>query len=432
MGKLWAVIRREYVERVRSKWFLVGTFLGPLFMIVITVLPGVIASKTKASSVSSNIVIIDASGTELGERVKARLAVPAADEVASLKAVPLLRVVRPDSIAAAESLATKLVIDKARVGYLVITDSTALGQKARYAGRNASTLSDMQLLRDAVRQTVLSMRFEKEGIDRARIDRLSNVRIQIDAERLDERGRGNSGIGSLILGYLVAFLLYMMIALYGQSILRGVMEEKTTRVAEVVVASVPTDTLLAGKVLGGGAVGITQQLIWVACGLLLYVVREPLMKALGVDQLPFSLPSVSLVFVGVVMAFYLLGFLFYASLFAAVGAMVSNQEDAQQASMPVMVLLVFSVIFMQPMLLAPQSNFARLLSLFPSSAPILMPLRMSMVQVPWYEVVGALLSVAVACVFSIWASARIYRVGLLMYGKRPSLRELVRWVRYAG
>ena len=432
MGKLWAVIRREYVERVRSKWFLVGTFLGPLFMIVITVLPGVIASKTKASSVSSNIVIIDASGTELGERVKARLAVPAADEVASLKAVPLLRVVRPDSIAAAESLATKLVIDKARVGYLVITDSTALGQKARYAGRNASTLSDMQLLRDAVRQTVLSMRFEKEGIDRARIDRLSNVRIQIDAERLDERGRGNSGIGSLILGYLVAFLLYMMIALYGQSILRGVMEEKTTRVAEVVVASVPTDTLLAGKVLGGGAVGITQQLIWVACGLLLYVVREPLMKALGVDQLPFALPSVSLVFVGVVMAFYLLGFLFYASLFAAVGAMVSNQEDAQQASMPVMVLLVFSVIFMQPMLLAPQSNFARLLSLFPSSAPILMPLRMSMVQVPWYEVVGALLSVAVACVFSIWASARIYRVGLLMYGKRPSLRELVRWVRYAG
>ena len=432
MGKLWAVVRREYVERVRSKWFLVGTFLGPLFMIAITVLPGVIAAKTKASSASSNIVIIDASGTELGERVKARLSVPAPDEVPSLKAVPLLRVVRPDSIAAAESLATKLVITKARLGYLVFTDSTALGQKARYAGRNASTISDMQLVRDVVRQTVLSMRFEQEGIDRAKIDRLSNVRIQIDAERLDERGRGNSGIGSLILGYLVAFLLYMMIALYGQSILRGVMEEKTTRVAEVVVASVPTNTLLAGKVLGGGAVGITQQLIWVACGLLLYVVRDPIFKALGVDQLPFSLPSVSLGFVAVVMVFYLLGFLFYASLFAAVGAMVSNQEDAQQASMPVMVLLVCSVIFMQPMLLAPQGNFARLLSLFPSSAPILMPLRMSMVQVPWYEVAGAIASVAVACAVAIWVSARIYRVGLLMYGKRPSVKELVRWVRYSG
>ena len=118
MGKLWAVVRREYVERVRSKWFLVGTFLGPLFMIAITVLPGVIAAKTKASSASSNIVIIDASGTELGERVKARLSVPAPDEVPSLKAVPLLRVVRPDSIAAAESLATKLVITKARLGFL--------------------------------------------------------------------------------------------------------------------------------------------------------------------------------------------------------------------------------------------------------------------------------------------------------------------------
>ena len=432
MAKLWAVIRREYIERVRSKWFLIGTFLGPVFMLAITILPAVMASKTRASSTSGNIVIIDASGTELGARVQARLAIPGPDDVPGTKAVPSLKVVARAGIAAAESLATKAVIAKDRVGYLVLTDSTALGQRTRYAGRNASTMSDMQLVRDAVRQTVLSMRFEKEGIDRAKIELLSAVRIQIDAERLDERGRGNSGIGSLILGYLVAFLLYMMIALYGQSILRGVMEEKTTRVAEVVVASVPTDTLLAGKVLGGGAVGITQQLIWVLCGLGLYVVREPIFKALGVDQLPFSMPSVSLAFVGIVMLFYILGFLFYASLFAAVGAMVSNQEDAQQASMPVMVLLVFSVIFMQPMLLAPQGNFARLLSIFPSSAPILMPLRMSMVQVPWYEVVGSIASVAVACLLSIWVSARIYRVGLLMYGKRPSIRELVRWVRYAG
>ena len=432
MGKLWAVIRREYIERVRSKWFLIGTFLGPVFMLAITILPAVMASKTRASSTSSNIVIIDASGTELGARVKARLAIPGPEDVPGTKPVPSLKVVDRAGIAAAESLATRSVIAKERVGYLVLSDSTPLGQRTRYAGRNASTMSDMQLVRDAVRQTVLSMRFEKEGIDRAKIEQLSAVRIQIDAERLDERGRGNSGIGSLILGYLVAFLLYMMIALYGQSILRGVMEEKTTRVAEVVVASVPTDTLLAGKVLGGGAVGITQQLIWVLCGLGLYVVREPIFKSLGVDQLPFSMPSVSLAFVGIVMLFYILGFLFYASLFAAVGAMVSNQEDAQQASMPVMVLLVFSVIFMQPMLLAPQGNFARLLSIFPSSAPILMPLRMSMVQVPWYEVVGSIASVAVACLLSIWVSARIYRVGLLMYGKRPSIRELVRWVRYAG
>ena len=432
MGKLWAVVRREYIERVRSKWFLVGTFLGPVFMLAITIVPGVIASKTKASNTSSNIIIIDASGTELGARVQSRLALPAPGDVAENKPVPALRVVDAAGIAAAESLATTSVITKQRVGYLVLTDSTALGKRARYSGRNASTMSDMQVVRDAVRQTVLSMRFEKEGIDRAKIEQLSSVRIQVDAERLDERGRGNSGIGSLILGYLVAFLLYMMIALYGQSILRGVMEEKTTRVAEVVVASVPTDTLLAGKVIGGGAVGITQQLIWVLCGVGLYLFREPLLKALGADQLPFAMPSVGLGFVAIVMLFYILGFLFYASLFAAVGAMVSNQEDAQQASMPVMVMLIFSVIFMQPMLLAPQGGFATVLSIFPSSSPILMPLRMSMVEVPWYEVAGAIGILVVSCAASIWVSARIYRVGLLMYGKRPSVRELVRWVRYSG
>jgi len=432
MDKLFAIIRREYVEKVRSKWFLVMTFLGPVFFAAVVIIPGVLAARTKASSQVANIAVLDASQSPLGERVMTRLkSMPRTDSM-SVAASPRLVVVDPAGLAAAETTATKAVLNKSRAGYLVLTDSTLRGETGRYAGRNASSIADVQLLSDAVRQSVLSLRLEKAGLNPDTIRALTTVRVRLNSEVVDERGRGGSGIGAFIVGYIVAFLLYMMIVLYGQSILRGVMEEKTTRVAEVVVASVPSETMLAGKVLGIGAVGITQQIVWIVSGALLIQVREPIMAKFGLANLPFTMPSISAGYLAVVLLFYLLGYIFYAALFAAVGAMVSNQEDAQQAAIPVTMLLVVSILFMQPMLIAPQSTLSRVMSLIPISSPILMPLRMSLVDVPWYEVAASVGLISLACVGSIWVSGRIYRVGLLMYGKRPSLRELVRWVRYAG
>jgi ABC-2 type transport system permease protein len=144
-----------------------------------------------------------------------------------------------------------------------------------------------------------------------------------------------------------------------------------------------------------------------------------------------ALPSLSMPTALALLLFFVLGFIFYASLFAAIGAMVNSQEDVQQASMPVMLLLVSSVIFMTPIMTNPGSGLARTMSLLPFSAPILMPLRMTLVPVPWFEVVGSIAGVAIACLAAIWVSARIYRVGLLMYGKKPSFKELGRWVRYS-
>jgi ABC-2 type transport system permease protein len=225
------------------------------------------------------------------------------------------------------------------------------------------------------------------------------------------------------------------------------MEEKTTRVAEVVVSSVSTDTLLAGKVVGIGLVAITQVVAWVALSVAMGVYVLPvILKSFGgapaaggaaggapnMTQVMAALPSLSVGTGLALLAFFVLGFTFYASLFAAVGAMVNSQEDAQQASMPVMLLLVASIIFMTPILTNPSSGLARTMSLLPFSAPILMPLRMTLIPVPWWELAASLGGVALACLVAIWLSARIYRVGLLMYGKRPSVAELARWVRYAG
>jgi len=430
MDKVFAVFKREYLERVRSKWFLIATLLGPVFMAVLIVLPAVLAMKTRTSSRLSDIVIIDATGTDLGTRVSQTLAQSSAQAP-----VPRVRAVSAEEIAREEETATQAVVRREAVGYLILDANTLAGKSMKYAGRNATALIDVQSLERTVRQSILAQRLEREGIDPGRVASLTNVRIEARTEKITDRGKeGASGMASFFFGYGIVIVLYMMIAIYGQSILRGVLDEKTNRVAEVVVSSVKPDVLLAGKIVGSGMVALTQVAAWLLMSLLLYQMRGPVLGAFGAPaaaaaavKIPSLPPGVALIFV----AFFVMGFIFYAALFGAVGAMVSNQEDVQSASMPVMMLLIASLIFLQPILLNPSSTLATTMSILPFSAPLMMPLRMTLITVPWYEIAGAILSVIAGCVLAIWVSARIYRVGLLMYGKRPTVKELVRWIRIA-
>ncbi len=349
---------------------------------------------------------------------------------------PRVRSIKIERLADEEKRATAEVINREALGYVVLDANTMGGKEMRYAGRNATSLVDIGSLERTVRQSLLNMRLENEGIDPGRVAVLTNVRLETKTEKITDRGReGASGMASLFFGYAIALLLYMMIAIYGQSIMRGVLEEKTNRVAEVVVASVKPDILLTGKILGSGSVAVTQVLVWLAMSFLIFLVRVPILKLFGAAPAMLGgairIPSVDPLVGVALFLFFILGFTFYAALFGAVGAMVSNQEDIQQAAMPVMLLLVSSIIFMSPILLAPSSTLAVTMSLLPFSAPLMMPLRMALIAVPWYEIIGSLVSVTVGSAIAIWLSARIYRVGLLMYGKRPSLKELGRWIRMA-
>jgi ABC-2 type transport system permease protein len=331
-------------------------------------------------------------------------------------------------LAAAESTATKAVMAKTMNGYMVLDSASLATARSRYAGKNASSLGEMQQIENAFRTAVLGERLERAGITGPRADSLTRVRGTVSTERITERGRGGSGFAGFIVGFIIAFLLYMMIMLYGQNIMRGVLEEKTTRVAEVVIASISPETLLAGKVIGVGAVGLTQQLVWLTFGAIGSMYGLGAMAAAGVN---FTLPHFSIFQIVTLVLFFLLGYTFYASIFAAVGAMCSSPEEANQAAFPAMLPLIASIVFVQPILSAPTSTLAQVMSMLPFSSPIIMPMVMSATQVPVWQVLTALVVLAVACVGTIWVSARIYRVGLLMTGKRPSLKELVRWVKYA-
>jgi ABC-2 type transport system permease protein len=332
-------------------------------------------------------------------------------------------------VAAAESLATRLVVADSVRGYLVLDSATLAAGAARYSGGNTTALFDMQRLESAVQRALVMWRIDQGGVDPELGRQLASTSVRLATERLSARGRGGSGELNLVAGLAVAMLLYFMMFIYGIAVMRGVLEEKQSRVAEVVIASVSPGRLLLGKVLGVCAVGLTQMAVWMAASAALWRVRGPLLGALGVESPGLSLPAVGGGVLAVLVAFFITGFLLYAGIFAATGASVNSEQEAQQAQTPVMVLLVSTIVFAQSVLMQPDGALARTLSLLPHSAPIMMPMRMTVTQVPAAEVALSLASVAVGAVLSIWAAARIYRVGLLMTGKRASVAELLRWLR---
>jgi ABC-2 type transport system permease protein len=427
MAKLWAIIKREYLERVRSKWFLIATFFGPIFFSAIIIVPAWLASRSKATTDVYNTTILDATGTGFGHR----LAINIAGDSTNPSRLPPVRLVPPSELTQAESAATHEVMRKEHSGYIVVNQETLAGESARYAGTNATSIADMAQIKSAIRQTILASRMEKEGLNDQKLKEITFIPLEFSTERITERGRAGSGMASVLFGFAIGFLLYMSIVIYGQTIMSGVLEEKTTRVAEVVMSSVPSDALLAGKVLGVGAVGLTQQIIWIVTTYVLLKLRTPIMARLGVPTVNFSLPDISLGAGILFLLFFLLGFIFYSSLYAAVGSSVNSESEARQAASPLMIMIVSTAVFIQPVLLNPTGTTSKVLSLIPISSPIIMPIRMAVTGVPPLEMAASLFFLAVGCLLALWLASRIYRVGLLMYGKRPTLKEMARWVSYA-
>ncbi|MGZ8375766.1 MAG: ABC transporter permease [Gemmatirosa sp.] len=444
--KLKAIVEREFMERVRTKWFFIITLLGPVLLSLLLFLPAWLASRDRGSSASGPIIVLDASGADVGQRIRQALSQPTSGLPAVMGSAARATIsvdVRPvsvDSLAPAESLATRAVMTKRAQGYLVVGPRVLEGDSARYSGRNATSVGDMARLTSAVRSALLDVRLERAGVPPDRVREVTRYRGGLQTERLTERGRGGSGQANLALALGVSFLLYISIVLYGQNVLRGVLEEKTTRVAEVVLSSVRSDTLLAGKVLGVGAVGLVQILVWIAGTMAVGAYLAPFMMraasggaagaatgGAAMSGIDFSIGAA-----GALLLFFVLGYTFYSSLYAAAGAMVNSEQEAQQVLQPLILPLVGTAMLIQPVLLNPTGTLARGAAIFPLSSPIIMPLRMSLTPVPAWEVALSVALLILSCLGAVWVAARIYRVGLLMYGKRPTMRELARWMRQAA
>ena len=425
MGRVGAVIRREYMERVRSTWFLIATLFGPLFFGVLMVVPAWLTIRGARSTEQARVIVLDATGTALGQRVVDRLRGGLFGDTTGARVVT----VPPMELAQAESSATQAVMRREATGFLVLDESAMRDTIVRYAGRNASSMSDVARVERAVRDAAVALRLEGLGVRADEVMSVMKIRMSVNTEQITERGREGSGRVRFVFALAVSLTMFLLILVHGTNIMRSVLEEKTTRVAEVVVASVSPGTLLAGKIIGVGGVALTQIVVWTAASVAMARARGPIMSALGVPATSFSLPAVTPGTLALLAGFFLLGFLLFAALFATVGAMVSSEQEAQQAQQPLMLLILAPGLLIQPVLVNPMTKLAEVASWMPFTAPVIMPLRLSLVPVPTGQIVLSIAVSAVSCVVAIWLAARIYRVGILMYGKRATMRELVRWIR---
>jgi len=423
MRKIFAVVRREFVERVRSKSFWVMALLGPLFFGAVFLLPSILAGRQGIK----DIAVVDETTTQVGARLVELL-----DEADSGKLFRATRLPAAGGAATLDSLAAE-VGAKRLDGYLIVADAALDSGTAEYRASNVSAFQTIGALERKLAEVVTAARLERDGVD-PRLVAKASVPVSLKTTKISGgKITGESAAQSFSLAYFMSVILYSAILIYGINVMTSVLEEKTTRIVEVLISSLRPFQLMAGKVAGVGAASIFQFLIWgVSARLLLAQRRRFLGSAdLGDAGQVFQVPHVSGATLAIFIAYFLGGFFLYSAMFAAVGAMSSSEQEARQAQQPVMWLLILSFVSSFGLLGDPNSTFAVTLSLIPFSAPVVMPVRWAAGTLPASEIALSLAILAAAIVGVTWIAARIYRVGMLMTGKRPNIRELVRWVRAA-
>jgi len=415
--KIWAVIRREFVERIRSKWFWFSALLGPVFFGAMIVVPVLFAG----AGGTRRIAVVDATTGAFGERV-----------AAGLRHGKIFRATRVPAGAGVVDSLTQLVGAKQLDGFLILTDAVVETGTAEYRASNVSSFRDVAELQDVLARLAMAARLERQGVDPALVGR-AQLRISLETKKISgSTTTGESAAQSFALAYVMGVVLFLVITIYGVNVMGSVVEEKTTRIVEVLVSSLRPFQLMMGKVLGVGAVSLFQFVLWGLGAKLLLSQRRALLADLGgVEEARqvFQMPHLSAATLGVFLSYFLGGFFLYSAMYAAVGAMSSNEQEARQAQQPVMFLLLVAYVSMFGLTNNPESTYAVTLSLIPFTAPIAMPVRWAASTVPAGELGASLGLLAAGIVAVTWMAARIYRVGILMTGKRPNLRELVRWVR---
>jgi ABC-2 type transport system permease protein len=316
-------------------------------------------------------------------------------------------------------------------GYLVIPPDVLDAGEVVYRGDNATSFAFQIRLNQLLNAAVMGERARRAGLDAGQVVSLLRP-VEVDAKQTTGEGKAKSATESYLVGIAVMLILYMAILLYAVNVMRSVVQEKTSRVIEIVVSATKPRSLMLGKVIGVGCVGLLQLSIWAGVGLLLIALRGQILGAFGVSGAEgFAMPPLAVGDAALSLLYFLLGYFFYSSLYAAIGAMVSSDQEAQQAQTPVVLLLIIPVACVQLVANDPRGGAAQLLTMIPFSSPVLMPMRYLLGGATPAEVALSLGILALSMAGAVVLAARIYRVGILMVGKRPTLRELARWIRYS-
>lgn len=422
MRKIWLIIKREYLTRVKTKAFVISTLIVPVLGIGFVLLIAFLVSHAPQQNL--RLVIVDKAGG-LAAPVKQNLEAALAGGKREFTVADTVE--RPTAASDVERALRNRINRGALDAYLVIP--AELAEPVELHTKNPGNFTLLEPLTLAVNKAVIGARLSARGIHVDDIDEISRG-VDLEVIKVSQSGESVEKGQTLALAITLVVLLYMSLLMYGIITMRSVLEEKTTRTMEVLISSVRPLQLLTGKILGVAGAAFTQFFIWVI-SLGLFASYGAAMAALLNPTSSFPSLHVPLSLLVGVVCFFFGGYFMYSAMFAAIGSACSSEQDAHQLQWLAMTPLVFTMVIYSVVLNDPTSKAAVVLSEIPLFAPVLMPLRMSLQMPPVPQIILSLVLLLGAILGAIWASAKVYRVGVLMYGKRPTLPELLRWLRYS-
>ncbi|MCU1290255.1 MAG: putative transporter [Acidobacteria bacterium] len=450
MRKFLAVVKHEY-KKIVLKWaFLIGTLLFPVIAAGFAVVPAIIFS---IKGEPTRIAIVDPTG-KIEPRLRESLASEklleksrqaTKDAVTDINASGEEKMQRGvqqlgESFAFAEySGAEKSpeqirrelnekIIGKELDAYLLIPkEFDAPVAKYEFFSRKAGDFVTERILKDAVNEAVRSQRLADARIDESKIKTLSR-NVDFEAKGVDEKGNEKDSDSSFIAAFIIGLMIYITLAIYGQMIMSAVVEEKETRIAEILFSSAKPFELMMGKLVGVGLAGLTQLSIWIISAVILAGFGATMFTAAGMD---IAIPNITPLMILLFFIYFLLGFFIYASIFALIGAMVTSVQEGGQFSFPPIMLLLIGFYFSFAVIRDPNSSLSFWVSIAPFFAPITMPVRILAETPPIWQIGLSILINSLAIAALVWLAARVYRVGMLMYGKRATIPEVWKWIRQA-
>ncbi len=440
MYKFWVIFKREYAQVVKRKWFIVSIFLTPLFMVVMTILPAYFA-ESKAT-VAERVAVVDRSGADLGQRfvdMIAQYKLEGKDSSSPYYKVTDMIALEPgDSVGAAttlDSMASQ--INDERVKYcLVIQPWAYTSDTGAVLMTNATSFTTLDRFREQISKILSTKRLELSSVNLS-VDSVLNLTAPVHLRIKDTKGEALSFETKYFGGFILVMLMFMMVITYGTQVMRSVIDEKNSRVMEVLVSSVSPFQLMMGKVLGLGAVTFTTVACWIVLGIGVLLMSGPAAAAYSQPIAHFVLNPVVIVFF---VLFMIAGYILYSTLFALIGSIVNTEKEAQSMIFPITMSMMLPVILGMSVVQDPNSVLALTLSYIPLFTPTMMIMRIAFMapSVTHYSFVSGILGqsilafavVVIATIFIVWLTGKIFRVGILMYGKRPTLPEIIKWVKY--
>jgi len=423
--KIFAVVRREYVERIRTKAFWIGTLAIPILLLGFI---GVQIAVAHRAGGDHRVAVVDLTGklfVPLSEQLTESEAKQKKEDPS--KTIHWVLEQRPltGDLAATKEALRKEVVAKKINAYLILDPAQLSKDRVEYYSTTVSEFAAMNQLESAVNHIRLRQKIADRGLPTGLAVDLEK-RIDLKAFRVTATGTAEEKGAGIVAALVFFFLMYSTFFMYGYQVMRGVIEEKSNRIVEVIVASVRPTELMLGKILGIGLVGLTQYAAWslIAANLSLPGIATAMASSdMGVPRIPASM-------VGFFLLFFLLGYFLYASVYTAIAAPFNTDQEAHQLAMIPMFMILGGIAVYPAVMNNPSGGIAVFFSLLPFTAPLTMFLRTALSEPPvWQILVCAVLLVATTIGMA-WLAGRIYRIGILMYGKKPTIPEIVRWIRY--